>query len=161
MNPYYLKHISRSIWLMCFLYLLVGSCQTDAGSIPKNELPEISPESVASTWLDHYHHNRFDQAKALSSAETRLKIEALSRFIYKGATEPVIEISNVRCSFLPDSSCTCYYLLNDSELGPIHDSLHLKKNGHSWLVSLPSRTETDTPGVPLESLMDSVNQDLR
>lgn len=161
MNSYQPQHISQNLWLMCFLFFTLGACQPESGSPGKSVLPDVSPESIASNWLDHYHHNRFEQAKALSTQETRIKIDALAKFIYKGATEPVIEISNIRCSQLPDSTCTCYYLLNDSELGPIHDSLFLTKNGSSWLVSLPARNETDAPGVPLESIMDSVNRELQ
>ncbi|HHH49971.1 MAG TPA: hypothetical protein ENK52_03220, partial [Saprospiraceae bacterium] len=100
----------------------------------KQQLPN-TPETVALSWLEDYYNNRFEKAKLLSTAKTKIMIDTIKELIFTDAEEEEVgtfKIADLVCSTKNDSSI-CKFLYQEGDM-EMEDELPLILIQGQWLV---------------------------
>lgn len=135
-----------------FLITILFSLQTACNRAPEKEEEEIvlpnTPEEVTTTWVECYYKNEFDMAKRLSSPYYTLElVETLQKgFQLEPTPSEDIDLLNLRCKTLTDSTSVCFYTNQHGE----NDTIPLIKLSGQWLVNLPP----DTMSFELKNMME-------
>lgn len=129
--------------LICFLFLAMMSCQSDP------PLPS-EPEAVVQQWQEWINKNEFDQAKKLSTANTREWIKWINEVLDEENNNTIThsEFVDINCQMKAEEGyCAC--VLKEEEEQYV-DTFYLVREKRQWLVDIPE-TELEDSGT-LDSL---------
>lgn len=129
--------------MICFLFLAMMSCQSDP------PLPS-EPEAVVQQWQEWINKNEFDQAKKLSTANTREWIKWINEVLDEENNNTIThsEFVDINCQMKAEEGyCAC--VLKEEEEQYV-DTFYLVREKRQWLVDIPE-TELEDSGT-LDSL---------
>lgn len=129
--------------MICFLFLAMMSCQSDP------PLPS-EPEAVVQQWQEWINKNEFDQAKKLSTANTREWIKWINEVLDEENNNTIThsEFVAINCQMKAEEGyCAC--VLKEEEEQYV-DTFYLVREKRQWLVDIPE-TELEDSGT-LDSL---------
>ncbi|HEB62761.1 MAG TPA: hypothetical protein ENI82_06385 [Bacteroidetes bacterium] len=141
--------------LIAVFFILFFSCANSPQEKEKEKEIPNTPETVALSWLEHYYNNRFEEAKLLSTAKTKIMIDTIKELVFTDAEEEEIgtfKIADLICSTKKDSSF-CKFLYQEGDL-EMEDELLLISIQGQWLVDDELRSNDDILEEDVEKIFE-------
>jgi len=115
-----------------------------------------TPEAIAEKYVKAVEMQKFDDAKALVTEESKATIDMMSQMFAMGgeeakkaAAEVKVEIKDMKCDTKDDASdCTCKVNNGKEEK---EQKLHLVKKDGKWLVEQKKEGGAPTEAAPADS----------
>ncbi len=108
------------------------------------------PENTATSYLSALKDQKWDDAIALGTEETKANIE----FMKTSGTSPVTDVKDLKCEVANDTTATCSFCCDAENAA---SDIQLVKRGDKWLVNEPKEMDMGGEG---EDMLGDIEEEL-
>ncbi len=108
------------------------------------------PENTATSYLTALKDQKWDDAIALGTEETKANIE----FMKTSGTSPVTDVKDLKCEVANDTTATCSFCCDAENAA---SDIQLVKRGDKWLVNEPKEMDMGGEG---DDMLGDIEEEL-
>lgn len=108
------------------------------------------PENTATSYLTALKDQKWDEATALGTEETKANIE----FMKSSGTSPVTDVKDLKCEVSNDTTATCSFCCDAENAA---SDIQLVKRGDKWLVNEPKEMDMGGEG---DDMLGDIEEEL-